>query len=1059
MEFKMQESDDQPLPVSFQLKNPEFLLKNPDFLLINVDFIIQQPLGDELKPRAWRMVHTEVADRWKALKDATGAADLIAESSAAAAVEKRMWGSFQTSQVLLRDVSERLGLDDIEGTWEHLWTKKMNKPQDARDRSTRPTITWLYPAGAWIMCAGHEVAIPAAAWSRDLKSKVAYSSPKNWLLLGGFQDNGNLDPDMPGHAEWDVLSRVTDEKFRAPDRWLDADGNAVELGKLMKSQKKIDPAAAYKARFAARAPTADALESPEDPDAPLTTNGGPEDPNGTPVSLKRLTGTVISNRPLLFTMCSDSDLPPQAGKKKGGDKKREQEVLTRIIAHIKSKEPTISRATKLEKPALQFLDPNSTTKHIQLPKICEDFLINHLTSGGDPRLPEGTVPWGGEQYVNIRKHGSYTCKMCVKAQNGKGLRDYVDSQIREAQKRITPGPSGVDKPGAIKLLAVLQGLFADMPDLWFPVMGLLSFVYSGDDSDEGKKEHTKHMTALILGSETAVSASGAAPRDTGALLSAMATDPQPSGELSPLLRKYWYIEKNDYSTVRQALRRSFSGELVREVEAEYFRDDDRMAQGIVIDLARMVQDRGDTIRETFGNAKWLVRDDRKARKDQTPLTTEEVQKVFTMLGISMGDKDGDGSVFKAVMKILDTDGDGSLSYDEFHRNVTKTASWVERNMGKFSYLEAREMLQILDARLRNKKYRFFKMVITAVTHPSRTSVRVVGAVVTQKPEPWITVPAGAAQEDHNAKPDEDVTLKLLQPQEVVVRSYVISAEALMPKDDDGLADPYVVTTLGGMSQGSEKHKRHSLEPYFGQCHEFSTKLPGASQLKMTVYDDDIFGKDPMGETSVDLENLWFSDTWRRSGRHGFKPIEKRTLLLRSKRAAQGELRMWVDIIKRDECSRHPKIDICKPPGIAFELRVVVWTAERLPAMDQMTNQNDAFITAELVGTKDDANGSDILLRQETDVHWLCKASDTRGAICPPTCPKGYCGKEMSCWGRFKCLFFFLRCNCCCAKKEQTDARTNAEWNWCDSGPVFFDPCFTHFWTHIRSNLTAQAVQI
>eukprot|EP01046_Picozoa_sp_COSAG06_P014824 COSAG06_NODE_930_length_11461_cov_12.077715_4_plen_884_part_00 len=705
-------------------------------------------------------------------------------------------------------------------------------------------------------------------------------------------------------------------------------------------------------------------------------------------------------------------------------------MLAVIMGHIASKEPAKSYRTTADpdqKPGLEFLDPAAkSARSIQLPKL--EKMVNHVLLTSDPRLPEN-VPWPNEEpYVNIRKYGSYTCRMCVREQNGRTLRDYVDGQFREAQKRITPGPLGVDKKIAVKLLSELQRLLANMPDLWFQVMGLLSFAH-GDDDSESKKQKLRD---IILGCDAAVDASGAAPRDAATLLSAMATDPQPNGELSPLLRKYWYIEKQDYCAVREALRRSFSGEMVREVEAEYFQDDDRMAQGIVVDLASMVMIKGDDIKKTFGNAKWLVQGNPNARFDGKPLNADEVKKVFMMLGISMGDKDGDDSVFAAVMKILDSDGDGKLSYDEFYDKVTKTSTWVERNMGKISYLEVREMLQVLDNRLRNKQYRFFKLIVTQVTHPNKTSVRLVGVQLHEKAAPWISVPSGATEDDPDAKPDEDVTLKLLQPQEVVVRSYVISAESLMPKDDDGLADPYVVTTLGGMEQGNEKDKRHSLEPYFGECHEFSTKLPGASQLKMTVYDDDLFGKDPMGETIVDLENLWFCDAWRRSGRHGFKPIEQRTLFLPSKRAAQGELRMWVDIIKREECSRHPKIDICKPPGIPFELRVVVWTAERLPAMDQTTHQNDAFITAELVGTKDDTSGTDILLRQETDVHWLCKASDTRGSACPPQCPKGCCSCKdggMSWIDRIKCLCAFFRCECCCRKKEQTSARTNGEWNW------------------------------
>ena len=993
MEFKMQETDDRPLP----------------------------PLGAELKKRSWRLVHNEIARQWAALRSAI-VPDLI-EVSDTVVVDK-VWGSFQTSQVLLRDVSERLGLDDIEGHWNHLWNKD---PYDKHGCSTRPSVTWLYPAGAWIMCSGYEVAIPAGAWN----PQQPYSSPKNWLLLGGFRDGPDVDPNNPGLQEWDVLSRITDEKFRnPPGGWRDSNDNEVSLAKVKKF-KNVDHSAAYKARFVIAAPKADELEL--ESTELLQRLDGDETVDAT-VTLNRLSGATIDKRPVIFTSCCEADLPAAqlAKKKNWGDNKREETMLGAIIEHIISKEPAKSykkTAPRAQKAGLEFLDPQvRSSRSIQLPVLKE--LIVALVLTADPRLPETRIRPGDEPYANIRKTGSYTCKMCVQEQNGRTLHDYVDGQFTEAQKRVLVGSEGLDETNAIKLLSVLQQLFANMPDLWFCVMGLLSFAHSNEDANDKKRI----LRNVILPSGTSVDAAGKAPRDAGALLFTAGNDPQTNGELSPLLRKYWYIEKKDYSTVRDSLRRSFSGEIIREVEAEYFKDTDRMAQGIVLDLASMVMQEGDKIRETFGNAKWLIQRNPDARHDGKPLTAEEVKKVFMLLGISMRNKDADGSVlFGAVMKILDSDGDNQLSYDEFYDKVTKTSHWVERNMGKISYLEVRELLQVLDDRLRNKKYRFFKLIVTQVTHPSKASVRLVGMQLHKRAAPWISQHDGITTDDPAATLDEDLTLKLLQPQDVVVRSYLISAEGLMPKDDNGLADPYVVTTLGSMEQGSEKQKRRSLDPYFGECHEFNTKLPGASQLKMTVYDDDLFGRDIMGATTVDLEDLWFCDAWRWSGRHGFKPIEKRTLLLPSKRASQGELRMWVDIIKRNECSAHPKIDICKPPGIPFELRVVVWSAERLPAMDRATDQNDAFITAELVGTLDDTSGTDILLRQESDVHWRCKASDTRGSACPPQCPQGCCSSKsdggMTCCQRLKCICAFLRCDCFYRKNEQTAARTNAEWNW------------------------------
>ena len=172
----------------------------------------------------------------------------------------------------------------------------------------------------------------------------------------------------------------------------------------------------------------------------------------------------------------------------------------------------------------------------------------------------------------------------------------------------------------------------------------------------------------------------------------------------------------DYQKIRGALRRSFSGEKVREVEAEYFQfgremDVERCAQGIVIDLATIVGTKRDTIRQTFGNAMRLVRGISRDEEDTTDpkLSLPEFYKVLQMLKFSASGGH-DGALFKMVMKlldrsvkrdfqssatrallartdVLDRDGDGRLSYEEFDEKVSETRGFVERNMGKLSYLE------------------------------------------------------------------------------------------------------------------------------------------------------------------------------------------------------------------------------------------------------------------------------------------------------------------------------------------------------------------------------------
>ena len=51
----------------------------------------------------------------------------------------------------------------------------------------------------------------------------------------------------------------------------------------------------------------------------------------------------------------------------------------------------------------------------------------------------------------------------------------------------------------------------------------------------------------------------------------------------------------------------------------------------------------------------------------------------------------------------------------------------------------------------------------------------------------------------------------------------------------------------------------TLEPEFGQCHEFKALIPFDYQVRVAIYDWDMLGGDDLiGETFVDIENLFYS---------------------------------------------------------------------------------------------------------------------------------------------------------------------------------------------------------
>lgn len=177
----------------------------------------------------------------------------------------------------------------------------------------------------------------------------------------------------------------------------------------------------------------------------------------------------------------------------------------------------------------------------------------------------------------------------------------------------------------------------------------------------------------------------------------------------------------------------------------------------------------------------------------------------------------------------------------------------------------------------------------------------------------------------------------------IARLFSVEAKDLMAKDDDGKSEPYIEAKLGNQTLGDSDDAKHSLNPQLRKMHEFQTQLPGASKLELTLWDDDRIGRQLMGSTTIDLEDRWFCGAWKdpsytRGGPIGQKPIEWRTLRQPTSKASQGQLRLWVDIMKFDDGFKCPAKSIERPPGIQYELRLVVYSGEGLPCQDWLSSQ-------------------------------------------------------------------------------------------------------------------------
>ncbi|THD28228.1 Myoferlin [Fasciola hepatica] len=94
------------------------------------------------------------------------------------------------------------------------------------------------------------------------------------------------------------------------------------------------------------------------------------------------------------------------------------------------------------------------------------------------------------------------------------------------------------------------------------------------------------------------------------------------------------------------------------------------------------------------------------------------------------------------------------------------------------------------------------------------------------------------------------------PEEVVVRVYVVRGMDLQPSDPSGLADPYVEVRIGDKKVNSKKnYVPNTLNPEFGRMFQLKVRLPIEKDLKIRVMDYDVIGADDViGETTIDLEN-------------------------------------------------------------------------------------------------------------------------------------------------------------------------------------------------------------
>ena len=113
--------------------------------------------------------------------------------------------------------------------------------------------------------------------------------------------------------------------------------------------------------------------------------------------------------------------------------------------------------------------------------------------------------------------------------------------------------------------------------------------------------------------------------------------------------------------------------------------------------------------------------------------------------------------------------------------------------------------------------------------------------------------------------------KISAPKPVLVRFYALKGFEFVALDggsgESAKSDPFLKIRLGDHVINDEKnYVEDTTSPDFFKCYEFKTTLPGPSQLVVQAWDYDLLSpNDLIGETTIDLEDRWFNDTWKELG--------------------------------------------------------------------------------------------------------------------------------------------------------------------------------------------------
>ena len=126
----------------------------------------------------------------------------------------------------------------------------------------------------------------------------------------------------------------------------------------------------------------------------------------------------------------------------------------------------------------------------------------------------------------------------------------------------------------------------------------------------------------------------------------------------------------------------------------------------------------------------------------------------------------------------------------------------------------------------------------------------------------------------------------MQRKQCLVRLYIIEGFDFASRDVGSFSDPYLKLVYGNkVVSERENYQLDEANPTFHKMYEFEANFPGANPIVIQAWDyDDLFGDDLIGETTIDLDDRFFSPDWQSMKE---KPVEYRELYHPSTSVNQG----------------------------------------------------------------------------------------------------------------------------------------------------------------------------